>query len=956
MRVTFWCSASSKERSRDDVLVAKYEFIESKFQRTMEVPLRNTLLETVCSNLGVSHSSVIIVELSGIAPKSLRKEGKDGKAKLEKLLVKLQSTSQSIADNGIKLDGIQYWLLQATSGVKTNASMILSSDMRLVEYFNQLMKHNSKTPNQLRMGYQLALTPNKAVVTHKGMKLLIVDDEFNDYQIHAGSINQFIGVDDAGVPVYEAISAWEDSVIKHFDTRQATAGVGDCHIKISRQLAQYLAGKVVGDKNETFLSDENQGCQFRMMIHEYPAMAKGTFVVSDSVPGGYHMVVAKSSFKLGFPNIPSGVDTFTVSLGSTMPAVAGKAQFGSQFARSMGSEVLAARQKPVEKAMAKLNEAGNSIQSAAKFFNAEANQTIEWTEVDEETGEELTETRDDWFYKAMFSIATSERLNWALKDPTIIKRILDSIAKRKMKLALGMGFIGRVRTALPDDSLPLNVISSVDAPIVSWVDGKWTVDGKVVPDRAVGMVESNGQQYFGLLVVRGKAPIMNHGEQCLAVLVHREDGIGTGCEFMSHQSASLCTMDFDGDRNSVLHYQKESGYLEAINWMVRLQRECPMEQVQKDKSKVDRSWGELTKLVYESAFEMGCSSITSLYCKATADGGIDSIKAWIPTIAETTAATQLWLDVQKVAPKDPEGCKAVIDLAITHYQGWQGDQRDWALDSVPYIHREMVTSKKYDGTTTDDVGIVPQCIRYVNGLHEVPPLLDGMKPLTHLRGIWGDYTASDKETAIQFKASLRAFDALCKEGDADSKKVSALIDEARVRCQEFTNAQFSAFWDLSYNKDCLIEMGKDKKEYIPTANKPWMLFTSRILENTPELLLKKETVLFKHGGKTPSPHAIDAVIRDALLDKLTKESFKTVCGVSPEFVVFHEKNKTLEMFPVISVKRGTVIGYVGTHVVPDMYEVELSAIRKQKIHKSTGLTYMEVYECGFMMRIIDIDF
>ncbi|MFN7355734.1 MAG: hypothetical protein ACK5UZ_10455, partial [Pseudanabaena sp.] len=192
------------------------------------------------------------------------------------------------------------------------------------------------------------------------------------------------------------------------------------------------------------------------------------------------------------------------------------------------------------------------------------------------------------------------------------------------------------------------------------------------------------------------------------------------------------------------------------------------------------------------------------------------------------------------------------------------------------------------------------------------------------------------------------------EGDADTKKVSALIDDARVRCESFTDAQFSAFWDLSYNKDCLIEVGQDKKEYIPTANKPWMLFTQRILENTPELLLKKETVLFKHGGK--SPHAIDAVTRTQLLEKLTKESFKTVCEVSPEFVVFHEKNKTLEMFPVISVKRGIVIGYVGTHVVPDTYEVELSAIRKQKIDKPTGLTYMEVYESGFMMRIIDIDF
>jgi hypothetical protein len=902
------------------MLVAKYEFQSDKFVRTMEVPLRNTLLEVVCRNLGVIPQSIAMIELAGIAPKELRKEGKDGKAKLEKLLIKLQSTSQSIADSGIVLDGIKYYLLQATSGVKTNASLILSSDMRLVEYFNQLMCHVSKSSNQLRMGYQLPLTPNKAVVTHRNMKLLIVDDEFSAYQVDGGSISQCVGVDNDGIPQFDVISEWDAATIKHFDTRQATASVGDCHIKISRQLAQYLASKVVCERGETFLADENQGCQFRMLIHEYPAMAKGTFVVSDDVPSGYHMVVSKSSFKLGFPNIPFGQDTFTVSLGSTMPAVAGKAQFGSQFARSMGAEVLAARQKPIEKAMHKLNEAGSSIQSAAKFFNAEKNSVIEWTEVDESTGEEVTEQRDDWFYKAMHSIATSERLSWALKDPTIIKRILDSIAKRKMKLALGMGFIGRVRTALPDDSLPLNVISSVDAPVVSWVDGKWTADGKVVPDRAVGMVESQGKQYFGLLVVRGKAPIMNHGEQCMAVLVHREDGIGTGCEFMSHQSASLCTMDFDGDRNSVLHYQKESGYLECINWMVRLQRECPMEQVQKDKSKVERLWGELTRLVYESAFEMGCSSITSLYCKATADGSIELLRNWLPQIAQTTACTQLWLDVQKVAPSNPDECKDVIMSAIEHYQGWQSDQRDWALDSVPYIHREMITSKTYDGTTTEDVGIVSQCIRFVNALHINPALLDGMKPLTHLRGIWGDYSAHDKQVAIDFKASLRAFDAMCREGDVDTKKVSALIDEARVRCQEFTTAQFSAFWDLSYSKDRLIEVGEDKKEYIPTANKPWMLFTDRILTNTPELTLKKERVFFK---------SVDADSKLRMLEQLRKGAVTTTLRVSPEFVLFNEKAGAKEMFPVYSIKRDCIIGYVGTHVVPDTYEV--------RVQNATGL-------------------
>ena len=222
--------------------------------------------------------------------------------------------------------------------------------------------------------------------------------------------------------------------------------------------------------------------------------------------------------------------------------------------------------------------------------------------------------------------------------------------------------------------------------------------------------------------------------------------------------------------------------------------------------------------------------------------------------------------------------------------------------------------------TNHDVGTVSECIRYVNSLHEVPALLQGMKPLSHLRGIWGDYSAADKQVAIDFKASLKAFDALCREGDADTKKVSALIDDARVRCQEFTTAQFSAFWDLSYSKDRLIEVGQDGKEYIPTANKPWMLFTDRILTNTPELVLKKERVFFK---------SVDAESKLRMLEQLRKGAVTTTLRVSPEFVVFQEKKGAIEMFPVISTKRNCVIGYVGTHVVPDTYEV--------RVQSATGL-------------------
>lgn len=942
--------------------VAKFEFIESKFTRTMEVPLRNTMLEIVCGNLGVSPTSIAILELGGIAPKQLRKNDN-----FPAMMEVLASTAQSLADDGITLDGIHYQLLQATSGAKSSASMLLSSDARLIRYFagdgkgkGGLMSHPSKSYEQLMMGYQLPLTPNKAVVTAK-LRVLVVDDEFDNYQIHAGSISQCVGADENGAPKWELISAWKDETIKHFDTRQSVGGVGDCHIKVSQGFADYLASKVTGFNSMTgqpvtFLDSANQGCQFRLMVGEVPAMAKGTFVVEPSLAEDYHMIIPKSCFKLGLPNLPTLDGVYTITLGATMQAVRAKGWFGSQFARSMSKGVLEVAKPLIAREMDKLNAAGHSIEAAAQYFNAELNSTLSWFEQDEETGEITEGTRDDWFFKAMKTMAENpDQLGWALKDPTIVQRILTSLAKKKMKLALGMGLMGILNTALPDDDLPLNVIASTNADVLFWKDGHWEAkNGKLkIPHNAVGMVESNGRKYIGLLVVRGKAPIMNHAEQCMAVYVKREDRNGEGCDWMSHQSASLCTMDFDGDRNTVLTWvpnredPSKDLHLAAINHSVKLQRHCRIGTVVKEKSKVEQNWGTLTRLVYESAFEMGCSGITSMYCQATEATGVKGFNSWLESIATLTGATQLYLDCQKYAPKNPEELKATIDDAMQYYQAWQTDQKSKDLRSMPYIHRGLFTSKVVGfgdkAETKHDVGTIAACINYVNSLHEVPALLEGMKPLTHLRGIWGDYSATDKETAIQFKASLRAFDALCKEGDADSKKVSALIDDARVRCQSFTDAQFSAFWDLSYSKDRLIEVGQDGKEYIPTANKPWMLFTDRILANTPELVLKKERVFFKSVG-------VD--IKTSMLDRLRKGSFKTVLEVSPEFVVFQEKKGAIEMFPVISVKRGTIVGYVGTHVVPDVYEVQVMSATGVDRKTSESI----VYSSCFDMRLIDIDF
>lgn len=919
------------------MLIDKYEFSKGKFIATMKVPLKHTLLEQVCSSLGVNSNSLAILELGGIAPKELRKEGDDGKAELTRLMEVLASTAQTLADNGIVLDGIHYSLLQATSGAKTSASMLLSSDARLVEYFKVLMTHPSKSYEQLMMGYQLPLTPNKAIITAK-LRIFVVDDEFDNYQVHGGSISQCVGADENGNPKWEVISSWQDETIRHYDTRQSVGGVGDCHIKISAGFAEYLSSKVVGfnsitGKPMTFLDSANQGCQFRLMVGECPAMAKGTFVVEPSLAEDYHMVIPKSCFKLGYPNLPTLDGVYTVTLGATMQAVDGKAQFGSQFARSMSKSVLEVRKPYIAEQMARLNLAGSSIQEAAKFFNAEANSKVTWFEEDE-NGDEIECSRDDWFYKAMHSIATSEHLSWALKDPTIIQRIVSSIAKRKMKLALGMGFEGRVRTALPDDTLPLHVISASDAKVLRWEDGKWFNGKTELPHGAVGMVESNGQQYIGQLVVRGKAPIMNHAEQCMAVLVHRADGIGCGSEFMSHQSASVCTMDFDGDRNSSLAWKDEDGYLEAINHFVKLQKLCPISPVAKEKSKVNQDWGTLTRLVYESAFEMGCSGITSMYCQATEATKVKGFNSWMQLVSNLTAATQLYLDCQKYAPLNPAQLKAVIDSAMAFYQAWQTDQRCNDLKSMPYIHRGLFTEKLSGfgdkAFMRKDVGTIAACINYVNSLHEVPAL--DMAPMARLKNIWGEYTPADVQVAKELRESLRNLKGLAEEGDA--KKIGAIFDYARSTTKDWTDAQFSAFWDLWYKHETVVVKNRGGKEYLPVGGTPWAIFCDRILSATPSLETRTERVLFKKKVQQAN-----------LIVEFLKGGASQEIVTIGEPVQFTEKNGIIQMRTVYAVD-GRLIGYVPLAIEKGTYRVVASLVSG-----ANGKVYDSCFQIKFVGKL-----
>ncbi|MCL1489633.1 MAG: hypothetical protein M1G31_02600 [Pseudanabaena sp. Salubria-1] len=334
----------------------------------IQIPFRNSLLEIVCQNLNVFSSELLILGLENIVPKGTRRD-----KNYQLTLDQLEIESQKIFESGIRYEYENYQLVMALSSTKTSASFLLSSNSNLISYFQKLMTHPTKSPNQLRMSCQIPTTSNQAYITGK-LNVLIVNDEFDDYQVDSGSINQCIGANEDGTPKWELISQWNSSNFKNFDTRQTIAGVGNYHVKISQGMANYLASKQIGvdelnNQPLTYLRSATQGCQFNLLVHDYPAMAKGTFIVSNTVPNGYHMVIPKSAFQLGYSNLPVMDGTYTITLAVTMPSVEGISRFGSQFIRSMSKEILEARKPVIQQVMCDLNTSGENIHAAAKFLN-----------------------------------------------------------------------------------------------------------------------------------------------------------------------------------------------------------------------------------------------------------------------------------------------------------------------------------------------------------------------------------------------------------------------------------------------------------------------------------------------------------------------------------------------------------------------------------------------------------
>ena len=857
-----------------------------------------------------------------------------GDKNYQSTLDQLEIESQKIFESGIRYKYENYQLLTALSSTKTSASFLLSSNSTLVGYFQKLMTHPTKSPNQSRMSCQIPTISNQGYVTGR-LNVLIVDDEFENYQVDSGSINQCIGANANGTPEWELISQWNNSNFKNFDTRQSIAGVGNCHIKISQGMANYLASKQIGvdELNKqplTYLRSALQGCQFSLLVHDYPAMAKGTFVVSNTVPEGYHMVIPRSVFQLGYSNLPVMDGTYTITLAATMPNVEGMSRFRSQFSRSMSKEILEARKPAIQHAMCDLNAAGQNIHAAAKFFNDEP---LALSDLDYEE-DNLIGYKKDWIFKVCAAIVNSpDSLNWAIQDPTLSCKMVKMLAERKMNLALGLGFIGQILMPLPDDKLPLHVISSIHAPILKWKEGNWYNGSQLIPHNAVGMVSSEGLQYICILSVRARHPIIDHSEQCMAVFINRSDGIGEGCEFMSHQSASICNLSFDEGRNEKLIWRNEVGYLESINHFVELMRDYPIPKLQNNNFEVvNLNWGQLTRNIYENCFELGCSAITYLYAIATSQGK-EKFRSILPMIAEVSQITKSQFGDKKYMFQDYDLVNSVITNCVKQYhQTWYGDSKVKKFGDTPYIDRVLNLSKYQVDRGINDSGIVADSIRFVNSLHEDPKLMDFVRPTVQLQRIWGKYDKEDRVFAQKFRDEHMEDPTMFEE--EDTKKIWVYYESLREDGRDFTDAQISAFWDLHYQITETVTRTKLGKKYIPTCNRVWIMFSDYILSDVPKLFEREWLV--SHLDKLSEE--IIKKIHTAF--QKYNDRFERLVEITEEILTYKTKNGTVRQYRMLkSTKTNEIIGYVSTDIEPNIWNCEFIP-NKSKRDDSYNKTYL----------------
>jgi hypothetical protein len=186
-----------------------------------------------------------------------------------------------------------------------------------------------------------------------------------------------------------------------------------------------------------------------------------------------------------------------------------------------------------------------------------------------------------------------------------------------------------------------------------------------------------------------------------------------------------------------------------------------------------------------------------------------------------------------------------------------------------------------------------------------------MAPMARLKGIWGEYTPEDVQVAKELRESLRNLKGLAEEGDA--KKIGAIFDYARSTTKGWTDAQFSAFWDLWYKHESLVVKNRKGDEYMPIGGTPWAIFCDRILSTAPNLETRTERVLFKK------------VQQANLIVEFLKGGASQEIVTIGESVQFSEKNGTIQMRAVHSID-GRLIGYVPLAIEKGTYRVVASLV------------------------------
>lgn len=410
---------------------------------------------------------------------------------------------------------------------------------------------------------------------------------------------------------------------------------GDCHAKMGLGLGYELGAT-------------NRAAQFRLVNDRY--LAKGTMIttpVLSPVEGDpalivYDLIIPLSAFKsahkpaLGVHDWPNPV--IAIQGWSERRRVKVSYTVLQWFSRrTIEADVL----PHVEKEIEKLLEAGRSVQAAAELLHLD---------------EADPNDPDEQLLSRILAADTNDRLS---THPWIVNSITRMIRRRWLHLALGGGLKAIGLQGLPDDSLPVGVISTPDLPY-----------GPIIAFRY---------------------PVRSWADVRLWKNVRRREHKGyQEVVWMSHETAALVGGDFDGDYFNYLPANDYPAMTTEIRRWHHTRTEPPVVKVKERRAS---NWSALPKVMMDNTDNM-VGLITYFIAQASAMGRLDLVDALAPElqIAVDKFKYNLSHDLKKIKAIS----KQLLPLA------WLSDRKDRdafhnrpihvdndATDTISYLARQV---------------------------------------------------------------------------------------------------------------------------------------------------------------------------------------------------------------------------------------------------------------------------